>query len=390
MSELMPELVLRKIAPEKLIPDPNNPGLITNDLEHYEDEEALDLLDRTITRMRGVSEEDVRKDRYRIKELERSIVENGWWPIDCIFVKGYGHDGYYLVLEGNRRVIAIRNLRNSDETSAELKKTLNLIEVMEIVGEEDEEILRAKVTYLLGVRHHGSLKKWTPFAQAHNIYSRYMELAEQDSEAFKWDVDLGQQVANALSIELKEVANRLRVYRAMEQLNRCPIMENAEGKIQDRYYSVTAEVVLSGDKALRQYVNQSDTDFTLDDESVERMVNLCHFELPGREGSPINNPQEWRKLANILKEEDEARKTEMLEAVEKQKEKPSDVWAERASELQKLSWDKWLFKVDSIIRKINIGQVDINNEDARAITQDIVEVISKLDSKDVEGEVGDA
>lgn len=387
MSELMPKLELRKVAPEKLIPDPNNPRLITNDDEHYDNQQALDLQDRTLSRMRGGEGDDGQRDRYKIKELERSIIENGWWPVDYIFVRKFGDDGHYLVLEGNRRVTAIKNLRNSEDTPLALKNSLNIVEVMEIVGETDEKILREKVTYLLGVRHHGSLKKWTPFAQAHNIFTRYLELAGQTTDNFSWDVGRGEQVANALSIDLEVLKNRLRVYRGMEQLDGSHLMENAEGRIQDRYYSVIAEVVLSKDRALKEYINQNDTDFRLDNESVTKMINLCHFDRPGRKESPINNPQEWRKLANILKEEDESRKAEMLDAVEKHKDKPSDVWAARASELHRITWARWLSSVNNIINKINIGQVDINDGDAKEITIKLMGLLEKLDKKDMNNEV---
>ena len=62
MSDLMPKLEMRKVAPEKLIPDPNNPRLISSDGEHVDEKLALDLLDRTFSKLRGDFDGDLRKD----------------------------------------------------------------------------------------------------------------------------------------------------------------------------------------------------------------------------------------------------------------------------------------------------------------------------------------
>jgi hypothetical protein len=72
----------------------------------------------------------------------------------------------------------------------------------------------------------------------------------------------------------------------------------------------------------------------------------------------------------------------MLNAVEIEKKKPSDVYAKRLTELKKVTWDKWLAKVDKIIKTINIGQVDIENEEARTVTQEVLMLIAKLDERD--------
>ena len=380
MSEFIPQLRQLKVSPEKLVVDPNNPRLITHEKDAFDESQALDLMDNTISKMRDPSG----KDKYKIKELENSIKENGWWPIDFIFAKKFGSDERYLVLEGNRRVTAIKNLRNNPDTDSELIAELDLIDVMEITDNIPVKSLQKKITYLLGVRHHGSLTKWTPFAQANNIYNRYLEIAKQSTEDFTWDENIGQEVADALSIKIKDVKARLQVYRAMEQLaDLREIKESVEkgGGIKDRYYSVCSEVLLSSNRQLRDYIHKDARDFYLDDESLHKMNNLCHFNQPNREESPINNPLEWRKLANILKEENVERKQQMLEEVEVNKRKPSEVWAERAVELQKMVWDKWLKKVHSILKKVTFGD-DLSSDTAKNAIKRLIMLVDTLDAKD--------
>jgi hypothetical protein len=379
MSDLVPELRQIRVAPEKLYPDPNNPRFISREEDESNHEDAIDLLDKTLTRMRSP------KVDYKIDELKNSIVQNGWWPVDCIFVRKLDEQGHFLVLEGNRRVTALRDLLNDPDIEQELRNKISTIEVMEIIDDISAEELKKKITYLLGVRHHGSLKKWTPFAQAHNILKRYLELKDISNEEFRWDPSVGSLVADALSISAAEVEYRLKVYKCMEQLALEPDLNEAEGRnagIKDRYYSVCSEILLTNKASLKNYISQDPETFFLSRDSLDRLKNLCHFDLIARKGAPIKNPQEWRSLAKILEEEEPARRQDMLDQVEGgEKLQPSIVYAERSAELQKLRWDTWLTSALAIMKNVNFGD-DISSEEARKAAHRLLELINALDALD--------
>ena len=324
-KSLAPKLKKIKVGVDKLILDPNNPRLTTRKEDVFDEEDFLgmDLAGITVKKMRGTGD----KDTYKIKELENSIRQNGWLPVDFIFVKKHSDGVHYIVLEGNRRITAIRNILTDEEPEQNLHISLKNIEVMEVIDEDD---LDRKISYLLGVRHHGSLVRWTPFAQAHNILSRYSEISGQDPDSFIWDSNISKSVANALSVPIKEVEARLRVYRAMWQLGQMPEIINSQGGIKDRYYSVCAAVLLKKNSKLNDYIRQDPSTFLLDDESLGRFNNLCHFSEPKRDYAPIKNPQEWSKFENILKDEDDEKREKMLEEVEVSKNLPSIViWSSK-------------------------------------------------------------
>lgn len=374
MQNLTPELKHIKVATKFLILDPNNPRLITRDDDRHPEDDAVSRLDTTSDKMRD--------SRFKIDELISSIIQNGWLPVDAIFVKKLESDSkYYLVLEGNRRVTALRSLLEDDSITIELKNSISEIDVMEIVDDIPIEELNNKITYLLGVRHHGALKKWSPFAQAKNIYKRYLEISDIQPEDFSWDEETGNKVADALSINNDQVKNRLKVFKVMEQLSQHPDIIDSPGGMKDRYYSVCAEIVLTKDSELNKYISKDDVSFKLDDESLSKMNKLCHFDKVNREQSPINNPQEWRKLSAILKDIDENKKVQMLARVEVDKIKPSIVWAERASELQTLHWDRWLFKVNSIIKRITMSD-DLSSDAAVDVTRKLTNILNELDLHD--------
>lgn len=383
-DSLAPKLKKIKVPSGKLVLDPNNPRLVTRDEDRHQEGDYTDnnVQDAVASTLRDLSGED----RYRIKELERSIRQNGWVPVDFIFVKKHEDGEHYVVLEGNRRLAAIRNILNDSNTEAELKDSLAEIDVMEIIDELPQEEVRRKITYLLGVRHHGSLRRWRPFAQAHNIFLRYLRVSGQDDESFLWDPHYGQQVADALSIPLEQVRERLSIYLAMRQVGSHPEIRDSEGGVEDRHYSVCEEVLSKkGSSKLAEYIWQDPDTFLLDDDSIERFDTLCHFSSRNREGAPIRNPAEWGKLEKILREEDDERREQMLEAVENEGRRPSDVWAERAAELQKLQWDKWLLKVNSILKAVALGD-DLSSQEASDVARRLVHVIEELDRRDIVGE----
>ena len=375
-DSLVPKLVKRTVPIGKLILDPNNPRLITRDEDCHEEKNFLDgdLQKATADRI----------DAEKIDQIVDSIQQNGWLTVDHIFVKKHLNSQYYVVLEGNRRVAAIRKIRQKEGVDEKLLKLLEYIEVMEIVDDLPDDQLRKKISYLLGVRHHGSLIRWTAFAQAHNIYKRYFELTSQDWDSFRWDSDVGQMIADALSIPVDRVEDRLQVYRAMKQVGDAPRVRDSPGEVKGRYYSLFEEVFLGRKKKkLNSYISQDPDTFIVDDMGVERLINLCHFDIAKRDGAPIQNPQEWRKLEQILNEEDEGERKRMLREVEEDKRPPSHVWAERAVELKKLQWDRWLLKVNSILKLVTLGD-DLTSQEARTTVKRLVSLIYELDKRDLD------
>ena len=82
-------------------------------------------------------------------------------------------------------------------------------------------------------------------------------------------------------------------------------------------------------------------------------------------------------MHEILKDPDSEKSVEMLERVEVKKEKPSDVYAERSTELQKIQWDGWLREVHSKLKQVTIDDVDADG--AKEVTDKLAGVLSELE-----------
>lgn len=383
-EKLAPKLKQITVKYDHLVLDPNNPRFITREEDKVAEE---DFLGQDVS---GKTADKMSKERYKIPELANSIKQNGWQPVDYIFVrKLQDQKDRYIVLEGNRRVTAIREVMKDERVDPKLKDRLRSIEVMEVLDSGSPAELQRKISYLLGVRHHGSLKRWTPFAQAHNIMDRYLEYSGQSQETFEWNKEFAKKVADTLSIPVDEVEKRLKVYRVMAQVGSRMEIKKSKGGMKDRYYSVCAEPVLSPRKKLGGYIEQDPNTFLLKEEAVVRFNNICHFSEPDRKGAPIGNPQEWRYLDKILADEDQDKRRDMLKKVEEEKRPPSEVWAVRAKELAHYTWERWLLEVNSILKTVTLDELT-NTASAVPTVKKLLALITGLDGRDIYKGAGDA
>ena len=377
---LAPKTKKIKVTIGQLVPDPNNPRFTTSEDDRVTHKNTLDkaITGETFRRMRPND-----ADPFRIDEICSSIKENGWQPVDAMFVsKLDGAADRYVVLEGNRRLTAIKRLLDDDKVSKELKERLREIEVLEVLANgQDEQTIKDQITYLLGVRHHGSLKRWSAFAQAANIYQRYKELAEIADDKFVWDENCGKEVASALSISPTNVRERLKVYIAMRQIGSIPAIANGPGGIRDRHFSLVEEALKRKD--LRSIIEQDGSTFALSNGTEEKFVQLCHFDKANREGSPIKDPREWRALGKILTDLDTARGEADFKKVMESKASPSDLWAKRSAELRQLNWEMWLQRVSLSLSRIKFGD-SLEGEDAQALVRDLLKLLTRLHKK-IEG-----
>lgn len=366
-----PELREIQVPLQKLLLDPNNPRFLEDHSNPVPEANYADsgVQNDTLKRMS--------RDSYRLDELKKSILTNGWQPVDRIFVRKLAQlPGHYVVLEGNRRLAALREVK--ERLSKAVLAQVDPLRVLEVVGAPSEEESRAQVAYLLGVRHHESLKRWRPFAQAHNLYARYLQLGNMTNETFQWDKNIAEQVGDRLGIEVEDIQERLRVYRAMQQLHEHPSIKKIG--MEGKYYSLVESALPQSKSALKEYIRQDPSTFQLDAESLHRMDAVCHFSTKNREGAPIKSPAEWRPFTRILEDNDAVRRAEMIKEVEEKKQIPSDVSARRQAELRQQRWDRWLTEVAELLRRLQIANLDSEDQRAKDIAARLAAVLDTLGS----------
>lgn len=175
---------------EKLYPDPNNPRLAMDESPGYQN--VAGLFDET-TRKRIF--EELGDSAYDVDGLVEAVVGQGWMPIDRIIVWQHPDDQErYVVVEGNRRRLALERVRGAEldkarkklarmqgksttypaqqvEQQQELVTHLeaimadtNTLAVVPINAATVEE-LEHKLPRVLAVRHITGAKEWGNYAE---------------------------------------------------------------------------------------------------------------------------------------------------------------------------------------------------------------------------------
>lgn len=390
---LAPKLQKITVPVDKLLLDPNNPRLFSDNsgvvpLSNVADPGVQDRTSRRLFPENG-------KDRFRIDELKASILKNRYVPEagGYIFVRRLSASDLYLVLEGNRRLIAIRQLlENRESLEQKYRSALDSIEtidVLEIVDDLPDQAVQRKISYLLGTCHHGSHRKWSPFARAKGIYDRYVEISGSAPDDFRYNKEHGETVASLLSITEKEVAERLCVFRAMQQIGQHPeVASKPKGGVIDAHYSLVLGAVRTSNKKLREYIPSDPNTFALEEEAVERIIKLCNFDgtrdrksprAPGLPEMPpaMTNPKQWTYLGKILSDADEEVCQKNLSLVEEQHQPPEEVWAQRHAELTKLTWKKWLGQVLAVLETVKLSD-DVGTPEAKEAINRLSSVLAAI------------
>lgn len=203
MNEIVSQLQeIRRISVDKLRLDSENP--------------------RLPERLRGQAEPEMiafLHEQGALEELAQSFLDNEFFQHEpLIIVPREGSADLYTVVEGNRRLAALKILRRSPE-AGEIRFT-----GIDPSAEQLDKLLeipcfvtkRELVRTFLGFRHIGGLKTWPPEAKARYILAEVRRLVENEnvSDHFR---ELGRRVgSNAQGVRNPYLAIRILLYAREE------------------------------------------------------------------------------------------------------------------------------------------------------------------------------
>lgn len=197
---------------------------------------------------------------FELSLLKDSIRENGYVPLEQIVVRLYASDpSYFLVIEGNRRIAAMRWLLEDEaagvcELPIDTQEFLSKPEVLifDDVGDGNEQ----SIDILLAIRHVSGVKMWGAYQQARLIV-RLMEAPDGGGYT-----KVGQQ----LGMSGREVARRFRASMALHQME------------QDDEFSAYVTPEMHG-LFQETFANPEVRDWLVWDESSRRYTNAANLEL---------------------------------------------------------------------------------------------------------------
>lgn len=219
---------VQRVPLDLLYPDPNNPRLGLDNAPGYTDPDAL--LDEGV---RKQIFDDLGEGAYDVSGLVEAVIAQGWMPIDNIIVWQHpSMSGRWVVVEGNRRRLALERVRTVELDKAQKKLArmrgksgaypkldidtqealvahleqivadTAVLEVVPINATTVEELAH-KLPRVLAVRHITGAKVWGNFAEDLWLLKRFNQLFEDKHGAeapIYWDPAVITTVAGEASL----------------------------------------------------------------------------------------------------------------------------------------------------------------------------------------------
>ena len=367
--EILPKI---NLSVDELILDPNNPRFSKNEQDIIQDEDRYedeDVQQDTLRKMTSDNEFD-------ISSLEKSIKENGYISIvQPILVRKIKDK--YLVIEGNRRTTALKELKRkhqagkaSDLLRNDVLTSLDEIEVVDCTHATPEQ-----KDMLLGMIHVGGTKDWELLPSSFYLYKLYIEIImnedgvtyEEADEAFEYSPNKAKIVAAKASVKLSQVRDNLKIFRAYNQLYN---ELNDLGIYNEELYN-HRKASLIGDSiknsTLKKYFGFDDQEYRFSEEGKEKWINLMIQGVDGEGNtipkvitSPSTGDSTLRDFAKIIADGN----TSDHDRVYRDREKTSVVAADVMSRKNKRTLNLALKTVKGELGKIEFkGVVGIAEDD---------------------------
>ncbi len=209
--------------------------------------------------------------KQKLEDLKDSILKNGFLTVDRIVIKRL-KDNKYLVIEGNRRVAALKSL--IEDYSKGYIEDLNFRNVINksraisavlVQGNEDE--IKAYSNALMGIRHVSGAKKWHGWQSA-KLVNRMYENGDSLTE-----------IGLKLGITSIDAGRRMRGYKAYQQLENDDVYGS---KKETHHYGLLLEFLSSNRKG-KQWLGWDDSEFCFKNRTeLNRVYQAITKNIEGR------------------------------------------------------------------------------------------------------------
>lgn len=222
MEELQEQKVKISKNLKNLFLDPNNYRFIDNmNYKKVADNEITDL--KIQQRTRNFIEG---KNRDGVKDLLSSFKSNGFLEVDMIQLKDLGNNNY-LVLEGNRRVTALKILQEDSKNGLDIGKfDPKIFGSVPSIIHEDKDISNHLI--IMGLKHISGNKKWPAINQAQLIYD-YLKDYQKPEYYIQEEI-----LCESLGITKAKLRSTQRAYHLIKQYKHSDYGDQFES---DMYYS---------------------------------------------------------------------------------------------------------------------------------------------------------
>jgi len=271
-----------KVEIGDLLLDPNNPRFadISDDTLSIDKSRFAELAiqDSAYAKMTN--------PKFDINTLANSIATVGFVPVDNIVV-GKLNDTLYYVIEGNRRVTAIKYLLKQhslgqNTLSEEAIEKLKILEVLVVNDIENENEFVGKI--IQGIRNVSGIKEWEAFQKAQFI-NDMIEKGKQVGE-----------ISRMIGMPVKDINRYYKTYSVMLQFKKD---EEYAGKWKPSYFSYCNEILKK--PTLREFFGFNDNTFWFD--NLKNIKRFYDWIIPDEDGNiTISDARYVRDIPDLIKD----------------------------------------------------------------------------------------
>lgn len=281
------DLVETRVGFDDILLDPNNPRF-------WSEQSHQEVPDRRIPLEAVQGRAAAAISKYGIEELYDSILRNGFLPLDRIVVRAIdGHPGKYVVVEGNRRVAALRLLRTRIAEGTIVDEHVDDAYLMGLQRQTDELVVLVyqgtegrDISWLLqGIRHLSGIRDWAP-AQRGRLLANQI-----DGEGLSF-----RQAGQTFGLTAQAVGRLYRSYKALEQMQGD---DEYQGKAKNEYFTLFEEAIRNSQ--VKNWLDWSDEERKFRNE--DNLRQFYAWITPDDENDNarrIHDPRQIKKLGTLI------------------------------------------------------------------------------------------
>ena len=339
--------------PDQLLLDPNNPRI------SFDIDEKLNYTDSQLlsNKIQDYVLSVINKSAYHIADLIKGFRTAGFLRGGSPIIVRHIEDNKYLLVEGNRRLTAIKYLlKEKDELNPTILKTLQKLKVQEFIYDNSSHISEEEaIDILLGTIHIKGPLQWGPIEKAlyiHKAYMRELKKIFDENIDFFYVKSIAEDIAKFFNHKLNEIKYFLMIYRVYDQLkfNEYPVMQGHYTLIE---LAVRNSLLSKDFFGLDQHFNFSMT-------GLENFANLCICD-----NRPITNPLLFKSFFKIYKNGTPHEVSLIVEheaSIERTLKKVNN-------RLEKKKFSKQLDKIQALLEDLVITDYQFTNHEKETIRE---------------------
>lgn len=226
--------------------------------------------------------------RYNLNELRQSILANGYVRLERIVIVPYQYtSNRYLVIEGNRRVAALKTLlrdNNDGVLSLTPEQIADFTTVPVAILDPEEDALISATRIIMGIRHIAGPQEWGAYQQALLI----VQLIDDEGQDFT-------DVSKHLNLSDKETHRR---YRAMRALKAMENDESYSSAAKPEYYRLFNELISIPN--VREFFSWDNDTATFTDQEKSRQFYEMIESLDAEATPKLRTYLDVRRLRGII------------------------------------------------------------------------------------------